>query len=124
MTSRPRALERVESYFAAAMIAHEYVADLHQELVALGGSDDYTTDLVRESAEVVTRRMPGLTKKIRELARTWEEQELLDPIRADATHADIDAELTALEPELSGLRARQDEIAAVLREHVERARRR
>lgn len=119
MTSLPSAVERVGRYFAAATIAHEYVADLDRELAALGQRDDQATELVRESADVVTRQMPAVTQRLRNLAGTWTERQLLDPARADATLADIDAEFASVEPKLSALRARQDAIAAALRERIE-----
>lgn len=122
MTALPSPLEQVGRYFAAATIAHEYVADLDRELAELGQRDDLTTELVRESADVVTRQMPALTRRLRDLAGTWTERRLLDPAKADATLADIDAEFASVEPKLSALRARQDAIAAALRKRIERRR--
>jgi hypothetical protein len=34
MAERPGPLLQLDRYFAAATIAHEYIADLHRELVA------------------------------------------------------------------------------------------
>lgn len=122
MTSRPAVLEKLDHYFEAAMIAHEFIADLLRELAALGQADERTVELVRESADVVTRQMPALTEGIRDLARTWAGQDLLDRAGADATLARIDEEFSEVEPELSALRARQDEIATILRKLAENAR--
>lgn len=123
MTGRPCSLEQLNRYFAAATIAHEYVADMHRELAALGRSNDQTAELVRESAEVITTRLPALTRKLRDLASKWAERQLLDPAQAAATLRDIDAEFTEVEPELATLRGRQDEIAANLRARLGNVRR-
>jgi hypothetical protein len=58
MAERPGPLRQLDRYFAAATIAHEYIADLHQELVMLEQDTDQTRRLLHESAEVVLSRMP------------------------------------------------------------------
>lgn len=78
MMDRPGPLGQLDGYFAAARIAHEYVADMHRELVELDAAGDHTRELLRESAGVVFERMPGLTSRLRRLERKWTEQELLN----------------------------------------------
>jgi hypothetical protein len=67
MTERPDPFAALDRYFAAATIAHEYVADLHRELAALGTDSAHTRALLAESAAVVTERMPALTRELRQL---------------------------------------------------------
>lgn len=124
MAERPGPLARLDRYFAAATIAHEYIADLHLELVALREDNERTRELLGESAAVILGRMPELTRELRRLELEWGEQELLDPTRGERTLHAIEAGLAEVEPELSALRARQDGIAAELRERIDRARRR
>jgi uncharacterized protein (DUF2267 family) len=121
MTERPEPLETLDRYFLAATIAHEYAADLHHELAELHADDAHTRKLLSESAEVVLKRMPRLTRGLRILEREWGEQELLDPHQAEHTVEVFRAGLADLEPELTALRARQDEIVAELAELVGRA---
>jgi predicted metal-dependent hydrolase len=123
MAERPAPLEQLDRYFAATTIAHEYIADLHRELAALQQDSERTWELLRESAAVVLEGMPELTRELRRLERDWTEQELLDPPQAGRTLDAIEAGLTDVEPELSALRERQDEIAADLRGRIDRARR-
>ena len=85
MTERPDPFAAVDRYFAAATIAHEYIADLHRELGALGADSAHTRALLGESAAVVTERMPALTRELRQLREQWEAQNLLDPPRAKRT---------------------------------------
>jgi hypothetical protein len=122
MTTRPGPLGRLDGYFAAARIAHEYVSDLHRELVELDGSDTHTRELLRESAAVALERMSALTYPLRDLEHQWAEQELLDPPAAAHTLERLDNELAELAPGLAALRARQDQIAAELFELTSRAR--
>jgi hypothetical protein len=127
MAERPGPLRQLDRYFAAATIAHEYIADLHRELAALHQDRAHTRELLREAAAVVLSRMPELTRELRRLELLWDEQQLLDPPQAKRTLKAIEADLADLadlEPELSALRQRQDEIAQELSELVERARRR
>jgi hypothetical protein len=70
MTEHPDPFAALDGYFAAATIAHEYLAGLHRQLGALGalGADNaHTRALLGQSAEVVTKRMPALTRELREL---------------------------------------------------------
>jgi hypothetical protein len=121
MANRPEPVGRLDRYFAAATIAHEYVADLHRELVELRAYDVQTQELLGESASVVLARMPDLTRELRSLERKWAEQELLDPHQAERTVEVFGVRFTELEPELAALRARQDEIVTELAVLVDRA---
>jgi hypothetical protein len=85
---------------------------------------EHTRSLLRASAEVVLSRMPELTTELRNLELVWGEQQLLDPPQAEQTLEAIKTQLAELEPGLSAMRQRQDEIAQELHELVERARRR
>jgi hypothetical protein len=66
--------------------------------------------------------MPALTRELRQLREQWEAQNLLDPPRAKCTLQLAETPLIESEPELSALRARQDEIVAEMRRLLERAR--
>jgi len=71
MPDRPAPLELLDRHFEAARIAHEYIADLHRELVELGAADNCTGSLLHESAVVTIERLPRLTSRVRELGRDW-----------------------------------------------------
>jgi hypothetical protein len=116
-------LRQLDRYFAAATIAHEYVADLHRELAELHADNAHTRELLGESAAVIVRRMPELTRELRDLERELREQELLSPRRAVRTVEVLAARFADLDPALAALRARQDEIAAELVNLIDRARR-
>jgi hypothetical protein len=122
MTERPDPFAALDRYFAAATIAHEYLAELHRELGALGADSAHTRALLGESAAVVTKRMPGLAREMRKLREEWETQNLLDPPRAKRTLQLAESRLIDAEPELSALRARRKAIVAEMRGLLERAR--
>ncbi len=122
MIDRPGPLGQLDGYLAAARIAHEYVADLHRELVELDGAGDHARELLRESAVVVFERMPGLTSRLRGLEREWAEQELLDPPAAERTIEHLEVEFAKLIPVPTALRARQNQIVAELLDLLSRAR--
>lgn len=122
MTGRPRALEQLDRHFAAGMIAHGYVANVHRELAALGLANAQTLALLHESAAIILEEMPAVVGGLRELGRELTTQELLDPVAADATRRKVAAVFTRVEPELRALRRRQDEIAATLRDQLDDAR--
>jgi hypothetical protein len=119
---RPGPLGILDGYFAAARIAHEYVFDLHRELVELDIADENTRELLHESASVALERMPELTRPLRGLEREWAEQELLDPPAAERTIERLDGEVAELVPALAALRARQNQIVAELLDRTSRAR--
>jgi hypothetical protein len=122
MIDRPGPLGQLDGYFAAARIAHEYIADLHRELVELDAADDHTRALLRESAAVVFERMPALTGRLRGLEGEWAGQELLDPLAAERTIECLAVELAKQVPALTALRARQNQIAAELLDLASQAR--
>ncbi len=122
MTERPGPLRLLDGYFAAAMIAHEYVFDLHRELVELDAADDHTRKLLHESAAVALERMPELTRRLRSLKREWAEQELLDPPAAERTIERLNSGVATLVPAFGALRARQNRIVAELLDRLSRAR--
>jgi hypothetical protein len=122
MTERPDPFAALDRYFAAATIAHEYLADLHRELGALGADSAHTRALLGESAAVVTERMPALTRELRQLREEWETQNLLDPTRAKRTLQLAEIRLIEAEPELLALRARRKATVAEMRGLLERAR--
>ncbi len=122
MTDRPGALERLDGYFGAARIAHEYISDLHRELVELDAADEHTRELLHESVAVTLERMPTLTRRLRTLEREWAEHELLDPLTAERTIRRLEDDLAEVMPAIAELRARQNQIAAKLLDRVSRAR--
>jgi hypothetical protein len=121
MSERPEPLKQLDAYFAAATIAHEYIADLHLELARLNQDNDPTRGLLREAADAALTRMPELTRELRRLERLWDEQQLLDPPLAEKTLETIEREFSEVEPELSAIRQRQDEVARELQELVNNA---
>jgi hypothetical protein len=122
MADRPGPFGQLDRYFAAATIAHEYVADLHRELIELHADNIHTRELLGESTATVLTRMPELTRELRSLERKWAEQELLDPHQATRTMRAFGARFAELEPEFARLRARQDEIVAELVVLIDRSR--
>jgi hypothetical protein len=122
MTERPDPLVRLDSYFAAARIAHEYAYDLHRELVELDAANDHTRELLNESAAITLERLPALTSSLQDLEHEWAEQELLDPQAAQRTAERLESSLAAVTPQLATLRARQDQIIAELLDLLGRAR--
>jgi predicted metal-dependent hydrolase len=122
VTDRPEPLERLDGYFAAARIAHEYISDMHRELVELDAADEQSRELLHESVAVTLERMPTLTRRLRALEREWAEQELLDPPAAERTIMRMDGDLAELMPAIAELRARQDQIAVQLLDRVSQAR--
>ncbi|MHB1468361.1 MAG: hypothetical protein ACYCU0_05965 [Solirubrobacteraceae bacterium] len=103
-------------------MAHAYIADRHRELVELESDDDCSRALLHDSATIVFGQMPRLVRQLREQEREWDEQQLLDPDAAEHTLALLAARLAEVEPALTALRARQDEIAASMLERVQAAR--
>lgn len=115
MVDCPEPLVRIDRYFAAAVIAHEVIFDLHAELVAQGRADARTRALLHESAHLATVEMAEAATEARRLAAVWIEQQLLDPTSAADTLRLLEAEVRRVEPELVRRRARQNEIVTELR---------
>ena len=115
MSDRPVAITRLNFLLAEATIAHEAIFDLHRRLLVRGLAGTDSAELVAESAQIATVRLPGLAVPLRGLATRWDEENLLDPQAADSTAQEIAAQLAAVEPEMRSLLARQSEIAAKLR---------
>jgi hypothetical protein len=122
MTDRPEPLRLVNSYSAAARLAHEYIFDLHRELAEMDAAGDDTRELLRESATVTVERIPELTRTVRGLEREWSEQELLDPPAAKRTIERLNGDVEVLLPALVALRARQNQIVIELLDRISRAR--
>jgi hypothetical protein len=112
----------LDGYSRAARVAHEYASRLHRKLVELGGDDDHTRALLRESAALTVEPIPVLVRQVRSREREWEEQDMLDPPAAERTIERLDREVAELAPELAKLRERQREILAELRDLLDRAR--
>jgi hypothetical protein len=123
MADRPEPLAQLDLHFLAARIAHEYADDLHHELAELHADDAHTRKLLSDSASLILREMPRLTRELRSLEREWEEQELLDPAQAERTAQSLRARWADVAPKLAALRARQDATVAELAELRGRARR-
>jgi carboxylesterase type B len=104
------------------MIAHEYVAGVYEDLVALGAIDEVATELLYGSANVVLRQMAEATAEVRHLESAWHEQELLDPETAACTATEIEAAMARIRPQLNELITRQRELVRRMRELLERAR--
>lgn len=123
MTDPPRELQDVDRYFAAGTLAHAYSANIQRKLAALGRADDQALALLHESAGIILERMPDLAREIRTIADELSTQELLNPAAAEATRRQLSDTFSEIEPSLRALRERQDEIAATLRDKLDRARR-
>ena len=102
LTDRQPALEQLEQYLGAARIAHEFVGELHRQLVELGVHDPRALGLLSESADVVPRQIPQLTSLLRELERDWEDRARLDPSAAHEMSAGIEDEFERIGPGLAG----------------------
>jgi len=121
MADRPQPLKELDDYFAAAGMAHQYADDLHYKLTALHAANDQSRQLLRESATVVLHEIPRLVRQLRTLERQWQEQELLDPPRADRTVHSLQACWKDLAPELATLRTHQRQVVGKLAALVDQA---
>lgn len=72
--------------------------------------------LLDESVQIVFTAAPAAAQEARTLAERWGEQELLDPDSAPGTRARLDEEIDRAEDRLARLLARQEQIAAELRQ--------
>lgn len=119
MAELPEPIARVDRYLAAAMIAHESIADLHEELALQSRSDDESRRLFREAGQIAAIEVPAALRESLCLWDRWTEQDLLDPGAATVTLQLITEELARVEPEVTRMRARQDEIACELRRRLD-----
>jgi len=115
-------LDRLDLAFSTARIAHEAIFDRHGELAVLGADDDHTRELLGESARIALDDLVGLTAEARRLAARWDEQSLLEYAEAAETLRALRAELERIEPDLSRLRLRQQQISSDLRLRLTKAR--
>jgi hypothetical protein len=115
-------LDRLDLAFSTARIAHEAIFDRHGELAALGADDDHTRELLGESARIALDDLVGLTTGARRLAARWDERSLLEHAEAAETLRALRAELERIEPDLSRLRLRQQQISSDLRLRLTEAR--
>ena len=118
MAEIPGPVARVNRYLAAAMIAHESIANLHDELALQSRSDDETRRLFREAGRIAAIEVPAVLRESLRLWDRWTEQDLLDPDAATETLRLIAEELDRVEPDVKRMRARQDEIARELRQRL------
>lgn len=109
------AITRLNSLLAEATIAHEAIFEMRRRLLVRERSENESAQLVAESAQIATVRLPALALPLRQLATQWDEKSLLDPQAAASTAQEIATQLAAVEPEMQSLLARQSEIAARLR---------
>ena len=118
MPETPLAVARLDAYLATATIAHEAIADLHDELAARSLSNEGSRRLFREAARIATSEVPKALTEARRLRGLWSEQELLDPTAAADTLRLLSDEIERVEPQLTQMRARLNEIVRELRQLV------
>jgi hypothetical protein len=119
MPERPSAIKRLDSLLSAAMIAHEAIFEMRRKLIAADRVSSEQDLLLKESARIVTVELSGLSANARQLSTQWSEQSVLDPEGATKTIAELEAELTRVEPRLLSLHKRQQEIASQMRTMME-----
>lgn len=90
------------------------ISDLNRRLAAQGRTDDHARELVQEAARIAVADIPRTSDRARQLALKRLDQTVLDPPAAGQTLTALEAELARIEPVLTRLRQRQDEIAAEL----------
>ena len=112
---RPTELRRLDALLASAMIAHEAIFDMSRELRAHGSMTADTEELLRESAQIVTKMLPNVTSTARQLAGRWSERDLLESSTVAATLKEIEVEMERIGPEIEQFLARQHQIASHLR---------
>ncbi len=111
----PAAIKRLNSLFSASLIAHEAIFEMRRELIVGETDNADQTHLLAESARITMNALPNLAAAARDLAASWEEQNLLDPDAAEITLRELATELGRIGPETQALLNRQREIAAQLR---------
>ena len=105
-------LSRIESMVEIIGIAHAAIFTQHRVIIDLDRDDERSRALLDESVQIVFTDAPSATRKARSLAERWGEQQLLDPVAAEATQALLGAELAEAERRLAALLAREEEITA------------
>jgi hypothetical protein len=105
----------LDTLLAQAAITHEAIFETRRELIGRDRDRPEQADLLAESARIVAAGLPALTASARRLARAWQDQDVLDPMAAETTLAELEAELARIGPEVFSLLDRQREIAARLR---------
>lgn len=115
MPEQSPAITRLNSLLAEAAIAHEAIFEMRRELIARDRGTAEQARLLAESVRIVTVDLPALTATARRLARSWQEQNVLDRQAAETTLVELEAELARIKPELFPLLGRQRQIAASLR---------
>lgn len=122
MAEKPGPVARLDHQFASVMIAHEVIADLHDQLALHSASDDASRRLFRDAGQIAAIALPAAFAEAVRIKDLWAEQDLLDPDAATSTLELLAAELDRAEPGFREMRARQDEIAQELRRRVDDAR--
>src|SRR4051794_15132264 len=82
MAELPEPVARLDRYLATVTIAHESIADLHDELAAQSRSDVATRDLLREAGRIAAIEAPAVLSGASRIRSRWSEQDLLDPAAA------------------------------------------
>lgn len=119
MHDDPEPLVRLDRYFEVARVAHEAIWDFHRRLTARDLATDRTRELLAEAAQVANIDLPRVAGDIQRMTLRWIDEQVLDPEAASETLRSIQAELERIEPAITRLRRRQDEIAAELRRVLE-----
>lgn len=119
MAELPDPVARLDRYLATVTIAHESIADLHDDVAAQSRSDEATRGLLREAGRIAAIEAPDVLREASRLRDRWSEQDLLDPGAAAETRRLVAAELDRVLPELSRIRRRQNEIGQEFRRLLE-----
>ena len=119
MAELPEPVARLDRYLATITIAHESIADLHDELAAHSRSDEASRDIFREASRIAAIGAPAVLSEASRLRDRWSEQDLLDPGAAGETLRLIAAELERVQPDLTRMRRRQNEIGQEFRRLLE-----
>ena len=111
MSELPEPIERLYGYFTVATIAHETIYELYSGIVDAGGDLTEPRALLEEAGRIALIDMRQVADAPLDLARRYQDLEVLDPHRAAALLGDLASALAAVEAQLEALRARQNEIA-------------
>lgn len=111
-------LRRIEAIVEIIGLAHAAIFTQRRLLIDLARDDERSRALLDESVRIVFTEAPNAAREARSLAEHWAEQQLLDPHRAEITWSRLSAEIGDAQRRLMGLLARQEAIAAELRERA------